>query len=273
MSDTVCIAAVCVHGTRRFFAVLCSDNRIEIEGLTSGKIGHKAIGIAAGMSAMFSGHMSKTKELIDRYIAFFRNPETKRTPENILDLLKVPLENQNRADVAGYLSATYGMEYAEWLQLDEDAQKNFISGLPGWRTYCQLIIIWQGPEFVRLFLVTDRVEEMASFATIGIGNNAATAALFARDYTPYHDLREAIYYVYEAKRASESVPGVGKETHLSILEFSGEVRGGWNIQYQLNSRELDRLSAQYARFGPRPYEKPSPVADAALDLSFIPDLN
>lgn len=271
MSDTVCIAAICVEPTRRHFAILCSDSRIEIEGIASGDIGQKAIGIAPGMYAMFAGNVSKTKELLDRYIGLFKKPGIERTSENILELLREPLESQNRADVAAYLSASYGMDYDEWLERDVNAQQNLISGLPHWRTYCQLIIIWLGADFVRLFQITDRVEEMPSFTAIGIGTNAALTSLFSRKYAVYHDLKEAIYYAYEAKRVSETVPGVGKETHLVILEFGGAETGGLNIYYTLASCELDQLAKQYAQFGPRPYQKLM-AADSPLDLSFIPGL-
>lgn len=267
MSDTVCIAATCVdQATRRYFAILCSDSRIEIEGVASGNIGHKAVGIAAGMSAMFAGNVPKSKELIDRYIQLFKDPQTQRTEENILELLCGPLDCQHRADAEAYLSANYGMDYDEWLELDVNAQQNLIAGLQHWRTYCQLIMVWLGPQFVRLFLITDRVEEISSFTAIGTGTNAALTSLFLREYATYHNLAQAIYYVYEAKRSSESVPGVGKDTHLMILEFGGANRGSQNIYYPLNSGELDRLAQQYARFGPRPYER---VTENALDLSFF----
>lgn len=269
MSDTVCIAASCVDlKTGRVFAVLCSDGRIEIDGLGSGNIGQKCIHVAPGVSAMFSDSLPKAKELVDRYIKFLTDPKTQWTEDNALELLREPLECQNRADATAYLSASCGMEYEEFLELDSGAQTNLIVGLEQWKSKCQLLIVCLATNVVRMFLVTDRVEEQSMFGAIGCGANAALASLYSRAYATYHDLEQAIYYVYEAKRSSDHVPGVGKETYLSVLEFNDKQKQ--TVFYNLNNDEMTRLSQQYAQFGPRPFGQPP--AELALNLKFIPGL-
>jgi hypothetical protein len=216
---------------------------------------------------MFAGTLTKAKELIDRYSRHLNDPATNRTPQNALDLLTIPLEEQQHADAAAYLSATYGMAYGDFLKLDSQAQQSLTAGLTYWKHSCELIIVWLGVNFVRLFRVSDRVQEERCFSAIGSGANVAQACLYGRSYATLHDLREAIYYVYEAKRASDRVPGVGADTHLAILEFDQDA--GKNVFYPLFEQELDRLSKQYEQLG-KPRAFGDLKADDVLDLRFIP---
>lgn len=234
-----------------------------------GDVGQKAVAIAPGMSAMFSGSVPKAKELIDRYMKYLNDPLTMRTPEHAIDFLRQPLEAQQRSDVQAYLSAKLGMPYATFLDKDAHSQLVLVADFWTWNQRCDLIIIWSDAGFVRLFSVTDRVEERSLLATIGIGANVAETVLRSREYSGLQDLGEAIYYVYEAKRTSESVGGVGKETHMTILEF--DPGQGKNRAWFLNPRELEQLEKEYAELGPKPFEALKP--DARLSLKFIPEMS
>jgi hypothetical protein len=127
-------------------------------------------------------------------------------------------------------------------------------------------VVWIGNNFVRLFSVTDRVSEQSSFATIGSGGTVARASLMSRGYRARSDVREAAYYVYEAKRNSENVPGVGKETHMEIHEF--HTAGGTNVSYPLIASEIELLGKQFSRLGPQPFEILG--GDAQFSFNFIP---
>jgi hypothetical protein len=266
-SNTVCIAAVCVPDkTGRVFAILCSDSKIEIEGLASGTIGFKGISIAPGITIMYAGSVPKSKEMIDRYRFHLNNPRVALTHKNALDILSVPLQAQQIADATSYLSATQGIKYKDYLAKSPADQQALLYGMPAWKAYCDLIVVWLGDGFVRLFYVSETISEQSSFATVGSGASAASASLFARGYQTYCDLRQAAYYVYEAKRNSENVPGVGKETFMEICEFDTAART--HVRYPLNTREIEVLGMQFLKLGPQPFEILG--GDAQLSLDFIP---
>ena len=71
------------------------------------------------------------------------------------------------------------------------------------------------------------------YYAIGIGAEHALASLIRNGCTPHTAPEAALYYVYEAKRAAESAPGVGKDTDLAIIRSDGS--------QQLDNGVLERL--------------------------------
>ena len=59
------------------------------------------------------------------------------------------------------------------------------------------------------------------YYAIGIGAEHALASLIRNGCTPQMQLPLAAYYIYEAKRAAESAPGVGGATDMVIVEATG----------------------------------------------------
>lgn len=218
MSNTVCIAASCLDPTtKRLFAILCSDSRLELEGIGSMTAGHKAVSVVPGVSIMFAGSVSKAKEVIDRHRRHITGIDAARVATEALNLLTAVLDEQNRADTSAYLSDVFGIRYREYRSRSAAEQQTYMYGITQWKEPREFIVVWLGKGLVRMFTVLDRVSEMRCFATIGAGSAVSWASLAGRNYGTQHDLREAIYYVYEAKKASDIVPGVGEDTHLSIL--------------------------------------------------------
>lgn len=269
IEDTVCIAAVCVDKTR-VFAVLCSDTRVEWQGITSTDLGYKRVSVAPGVSIMFAGSITGAREMIERYRKYL----SKNTLlfDDPCDGLHVPLRAQQRADAERYLSATLGMKYSEFIRLDAGSQKQHMSDMLAWKQYAQLLVVWSGKKsgrsFVRLFVVTDKVDELPSHAHIGVGANASLAALHLRNYRANCGLAEAVYSVYEAKRVAELVPGVGQETHMEITEFDPSV--GKDVSYPLTTKETLILSQQYSKLALQSFSTLSP--SDRLNMSFIPRL-
>lgn len=64
------------------------------------------------------------------------------------------------------------------------------------------------------------VRAQRGFATAGSGALMAQASLFRRGYKWTFPLELALYCVYEAKRAAEYAPGVGKTTNLATWVFT-----------------------------------------------------
>lgn len=65
-----------------------------------------------------------------------------------------------------------------------------------------------------------RIREATSnaFAVIGAGLVAATSHLYARQYGYLETLPRALYYVFEAKKKSESEVTVGPDTHMMVAD-------------------------------------------------------
>lgn len=61
-------------------------------------------------------------------------------------------------------------------------------------------------------------EGESHFEPIGSGDVAAISSLYMRGYTRYKPLREALYYVYEAKIAAERASGVGEPSMVIIMK-------------------------------------------------------
>lgn len=64
---------------------------------------------------------------------------------------------------------------------------------------------------------TSSCYDMLGYGAIGSGEQHATAALIANEYTGLMPTSEAAYLVYEAKRRAERAPGVGPSTDMCIL--------------------------------------------------------
>jgi hypothetical protein len=256
MSHTVCIAGLCrlERGKNEgdSCVILCSDARVEVEGVAKGNVPFKAQQLTADFAVMSSGTASKAKELIDRYSVHLSSKRTKVITESILDVLRKPLADQHRADVSEYLSAAHGMTYKEFLQAEPHERPTILAGFYTWVHSCQLILVWLAPWVPRIFVVTDRVYEEQSFATIGVGCNVAQASLMSRNYVYSMGLRQSLYHIYEAKRASEMVPGVGDDlTYLTVLKYDqGSKR---TIFHPFSFHSFETLADQYKHFGPKQF--------------------
>lgn len=80
-----------------------------------------------------------------------------------------------------------------------------------------------------LFTINDATAVPAShdhvgFTAIGSGHAEAHVSLARRGYRISWSLTEALYGVYEAKRAAELAPGVGKTTDIAIICAGKRVR-------------------------------------------------
>lgn len=250
MAHTVCIAALCQYEDGKHCVILCSDTRIETEGVGSSVLQSKARLLSPQFIAMFAGTVPKAKELLDRCAYHLRREADNITQENIIDELRKPFDAQNRVDVSEYISSTLGMTYRKFEGLKPDDQHAALGGFV--KRDVDAIITWLGCAPPRIFTVgAYGVAEAAQFSCIGCGWQAAQASLFSRKYAPDASFEECLYYVYEAKRNSESVPGVGADTYLLVVE--PHIENNRAIYHRFSERRLSVLSGQYETFGPRPF--------------------
>jgi len=73
-----------------------------------------------------------------------------------------------------------------------------------------------------------------------------------RKYHRDMPLHEAMYYVYEAKRSAESVPGVGKKTYMHVLAYN-PISIGTDVHTFEEEQELATLKAQFDIFSRKPF--------------------
>lgn len=96
------------------------------------------------------------------------------------------------------------------------------------------------------------------FCGFGSGYPHAMSVLIFSNYNVRLNLKKAVYLVYEAKRRSESAPGVGKTyTDLAIIDKS---------VYYLTQSELDQLKGIYDT--KIRLEKPKEIEDMVNSLKF-----
>ena len=72
--------------------------------------------------------------------------------------------------------------------------------------------------------------------------------MMRRNYTSQMNIHEAVYCVYEAKRNSEIVPGVGADTRLYVSHFDS---GMQRLTISPLHENIALLEKQYATFGPQ----------------------
>jgi hypothetical protein len=212
---------------------------------------------------MFSGDSAKAKELIDRYVRHLTSTDAPLDRYPILDRLRKPIAEQRRADIDRLVQSEIGMSFEKFLSLKESFPPQFredlLSRIISSASYVHLIIAgWIGSigEYVpRIYSSFDdgSLIEQEAVTAIGCGWVAALASLNRRKYSRDLDLHEAVYYVYEAKRASEGIDGVGPETNIIVLSpiESSDVCPMRSI----GTDGLRILKKHEAKFGIRPFRK------------------
>lgn len=86
-------------------------------------------------------------------------------------------------------------------------------------------------------------QDSLAFYAIGSGSIVAQVVLARRGHDRSRSLAETIYSLYDAKRAAESVSGVGHSTDLCVL------RPGKDPEF-LPNETLDTLQGVYDRLRP-----------------------
>jgi 20S proteasome alpha/beta subunit len=144
----------------------------------------------------------------------------------------------------GAIQRRFGVGYEGFRQMVVQAQNQLllqqITNELGGATFAVQILV-AGLEGGRMKLFTVLPSGINSFdsrgtAGVGSGGDYATISLIHRQFRPSMKLADAIFAVYEAKRAAEIAQGVGHATDLVILRADREAQ--W-----LDEAELSELEA------------------------------
>jgi len=248
---TVCIAALCYENNKSGI-VVCSDHRFE-SYFAGGETGWKLSVIIPGWTAMLSGDTGKAHELIATYREYLsREDAFALTEHNVTAELKRPVELFKTRLIEDFIRLQIGMSYEEFLRNSSTLGNVFVEMMYQIRTItlgCSIILAGFIAAKPYIFCVSEdgSVNRHNPFASIGSGGIIASAMLYKRNYMERCRVPTALYCVYEAKKMSESAPGVGKTTNLCVL-FQPS-RDDASIRFVDNYEWLDQ---KYGELSPRP---------------------
>lgn len=181
---TVCIAAIAQakNGSR---IVLCCDSRLDQGVFGSSNYAPKLNFVGTNWLAMISGRWKPAQELVKFIKSHFQN-SISRTSDAML--AAVDAAKDFRA------SAFFSKQATE---------EAIITGFAG------------GDPIV-LHVSGNMSVESLPYGSIGEGSYIASMMMNQRDYSQNRPVEQVAYIVYEAKRCSEKVGSVGKDTTLVI---------------------------------------------------------
>jgi 20S proteasome alpha/beta subunit len=250
---TVGIVAICNTGLPGGQSderiVICTDWRISTQ-LGSSDTLYKLASVTPHFRCVFAGDPSEAKAVISRLQRIFRAAEVV-DETNILTLVRSALYEQ-RAEKRNALAQTrYGMDHDDVLKVGKERlpSENFaryLDAAAAVRLDTEFIVAGFG-DSDNYIVETDfacKVGFSGDFACIGDGEHLARASLIARRLQDITLLNNALYYIYEAKKAAERVNSVGRSTLLTVLTNDGGDRAVLAGRY-------DVFDGMYRKYGPR----------------------
>ncbi len=215
---TVCIAAACLADGESCIA-LCSDTLLSQGSEGSNEFGFKLIPLSSNWGCLVSGPFDSANEWVRELKRFFNSTRLLiRRSEDAVKLVKRSLE---------YHKATTMYEAG-----------------------CELLVtgfIAEEPIIVYAESACSTVSVTRSYRAIGEGGQIATIILNIRGCHPGLDSSMASYYLYEAKRFSESVASVGKGTVMALHRPAPEARGDQFAIKILSKTQVIGFQAVYDR--------------------------
>lgn len=181
---TVCIAAI-ARGDTGSRIVLCCDSRLDHGVFGSTNYAPKVRLVGTGWLAMISGRWQPAQELVKSISNRLQAGAT-----SLSDAVVVAQEAAKDFRASAFFSK----------QATEDA----------------LVTGFVGGDPIILHINGQMLVEPLPFAAIGEGYNIANVMMNQRNYSQNDPVEQVAYIVYEAKRCSEKVGSVGKDTTLAI---------------------------------------------------------
>lgn len=235
---TLCLAATCVDDSRGVLepcVVACADQRLESEWVGA-DVAFKSTVLAPGWMAMGAGPVDQ----IFRIVSSFQN--------SLLGKRLTLLNIQEELESAAKRHLKSWRAHLRSLKINDEWNCELIVG--------GFALANRGLLMPKLFIVNQhhRTKEVPGFVSTGSGYWAAEIAFkqrFQNNRLNAGDdtltVRQALYYLYEAKRFGESAPGVGKATHLWVLTP--------DASRFVSQAGLDLLNDWYESFGLKPFDK------------------
>ncbi len=263
---TVCIAATCEDNGAPVI-VACVDGKAS-SSLGSQEYAVKFRLINEWWTVLTAGSQDEINLILPSFRARFASPMIK-DETTIVPLVQSVLRERRQQKREELVQNKYSMTYQDFLatgkeRLPEDIYRADVYDISQICIDAEFIVIGFLDDHMPMLIHTDRfgnVRIMDHFATAGEGAFLAEASLLQREQYDFYPLWQTVYCVYEAKRISERVSSVGKETALVIMKQNGDID---------LIKEVGRkfLGEQFLKFGPQDIDKavivPSEHIEAVL---------
>lgn len=250
---TICIGAIC-NTENNPQIIFCCDTKLSIPGFTSFHAGFKFGFLSPAAPVLIADDMARGKDLITTFGLYLNATEI--TAVNLAREFKKPPLIQKAKLIDGYFQLKWAVTYQDYLagalrNLPAQVLDEIARDVANIRLGCQLIIGLFVRDKPMLFTVNDEGDTQPSdhFAVIGSGSWLAQAALCHRNYNQLAvSFEQALYYVYEAKRLSQSESNVGPLTLMAVLNRTG---------FRFVTQEgIDALETWFERYGPQQLNQP-----------------
>ncbi len=283
-SMTVCIAAACLENDLDPRIVLCRDWRGELPYVGSSDEVYKLKRLSDKWVALVAGTLCRADELCLRLEYGLK--KTPFTEENIVNEIRKVFGDYKRSLADSFLRNKYGFSFDTLIDKGRDAfGESFVaecfSDIEKLSIPVELIVagfveaydydekeVGMHPVLCSLSEANDGdpVVLEDEFSVIGAGANTARTMMFSRNQNAANSLLQTVYTVYEAKRISETVPGVGDSYSIDILHLDGSL-------HNLTEVGAKRLRQIFDRFGPRSIEEKRDAKWFELDKRYFEPWN
>jgi hypothetical protein len=232
---TICIAAICDGGSRvvvaadRMFTVPPPLN-VEFEPPLSKMqpIGPNCVTLAAGNSIFANEVVTRTKATMNTTVAASILNVAATAKDEFVRFREEKIEetvigSAFGADLRRFRST--GGTLPNYLASHAGFYQQVIIQSSNWNLGLELIVAGADTSAAHIYYIshpgTLSCFDRLGYNSIGSGGQHAALRLSLGRYTPERPLKDALFSVYVAKRASEVAPGVGRETEMAVISTAG----------------------------------------------------
>jgi len=241
---TICIGVICDSGKK---AIVAADRMVTARGLSIEFEGEerKIIPLSDSSVAMTAGDALIHAEILGNAKAEIRSKSVSQVPQ-IVEMVKESFVEERKKRFEEKALRPRGITLEEFYGgrqrgLDANIIMRLDRQLEDAKLDLQVIVAGVDQNGGHVYALVDPGTAQCfnglGFCGIGSGYPHAMSVLIFNNFNPSLPLNRAVYLVYEAKRRSESAPGVGRE-HTDIAAI------GDKINY-LHREELEQLRNIY----------------------------
>jgi hypothetical protein len=245
---TVCIAAACKEGSD-YALISCTDWQLS-SALGSTETGLKQRTLNKGWRLLTSGNMADILAFLNIVRGRF-NAAVEFDATSVIATIRAAANDRKRQKADELTIGRYGLSYDDFLKFGKeklpielflDAMSS-ISDLPLGGEF--IFAGFDGTLPVLVRLGSDfHVSLHEDFVTAGEGGYLAESSLLHRKHSDVHNIDQALYCVYEAKKYAERVRSVGEYTSLFVTRTDGTIRS-------VSTEGKTQLNTQFLTYGPK----------------------
>jgi hypothetical protein len=210
---------------------------------------------------MLAGDVGRAEELLSLYSYHIESDLFGEL--DAIDSLRIPPQKMKRRIAAEYVANMTGMLWDDFVSkgqtiLPAALYENIWNDVARIEIGCQLILI---PVVARdcFFIVSSdgSISIRKHFAAIGSGSPNAESWLHFREQEQFKKTAATVTHLLEAKRFAENAPGVGKKTHLTLIDHESRLHQFMNVE--ATERKI------WKKYGPKSTEEPTITAEDSAE--------